>query len=208
LQRQAESGDDAAVPRTILAPRIAVWMLIQLSALALSMARLPLAARFPLETERLAVHELLVVQFLFSAMLFPWLLETVAEALAVVFTSIPMLALAALAGGVSTSRLAPASAFFVLWIIALTGWRAALRTGVRPMIGVACAMLLIGGSAALKYLAIEFGEARIADVAGHSPLLCSLAAVTDAELSWSQIVSAVLLSASGWVATTAQSKHK
>ena len=197
-------------PETSLSPRVAVWMLVQLGALALSMGRVALAARFPIDTERWAVHEMLAVQFLTSATLFPWLLGSIAAALAIVLTSIPMLLLAALAADVSTSVLLLPCVIFVLWILTLAGWLAVVRNGPMQTTAIALALLMSAGAVCLHYFAIEFGGTRadLAErIAAHSPMLYSMRALQEDALQWSKVATAAMLSASGW-AWAAAKLHK
>src|SRR5881227_2670709 len=74
---------------------LAVWLVLQLTALALAAARVPLsAAHFVAPGEALAIHEMLIVQFAASAMFFPFLLRDARRCVALMLTSAPMLQLA------------------------------------------------------------------------------------------------------------------
>src|SRR5437763_7314657 len=77
-------------PKSITAPLL-VWLIVQLLALALAAARVPLSAHFVQPGEALAIEEMLVAQFAASAMLFPFLLRDARCCVAMIVTAAPML---------------------------------------------------------------------------------------------------------------------
>lgn len=139
---------------------VLVWMLVLLGALLLPVLRVPLSARFPVPAERIALHEMLVVQTIASAMLFPLLLRSLVSTLMTVGLSVIFAELAAFLAGEDISRpMMIYVAWPALWIVGLWGWLAALRTRRAQMAGVAAAVLLSAGGAVLAYLSREFGDA-------------------------------------------------
>src|SRR5688572_25542965 len=125
-------------PHSPAAP-LFVWLVLQMAVLVLAAQRVPLSARFPLEAEKLAVHEMLVVQIAVSAMLFPWLLRDRITTLLITLSNILFAHLAAHLAGVPHTRAAIAAAYVVGWLIGLALWRPVLEHGRARMIGVAIA---------------------------------------------------------------------
>src|SRR5687768_10229078 len=74
---------------------VAAWLALQMVALLLAGFRVPLSARFPSPEEHVALHEMLVVQTIASALLFPVLFPTFATGVLVVATTPVMILLAA-----------------------------------------------------------------------------------------------------------------
>ena len=141
-------------PHSPAAP-LFVWLVLQMAVLVLAAQRVPLSARFPLEAEKLAVHEMLVVQIAPSAMLFPWLLRDRITTLLVALSAILFVHLAAHLAGVPHTRAAVAAAYVAGWLIGLALWRPVLEHGRARMIGVAIATSLSIGGAVLAYLRAE-----------------------------------------------------
>jgi hypothetical protein len=133
---------------------LAVWLLVQLGALALAAARVPLWAHFVQPGEATAVEEMLAVQFAISAMTFPFLVRDGRCCFAMIVSSAPMLQLAGVLAGASITRVAGAWSCLSLWLISLAIWQRALAARHRP-IGVAIANLLTLGGLVFLYLSTE-----------------------------------------------------
>jgi len=142
-------------PSSSIAGPLFLWLLLQLLALILAVARVPLSAHFARPPEALAVDEMLAVQITLSGMLFPWLMRTPTRCFAVILTAGPMLQLAGALAAMPTSRVMMLWCYVACWCLALAAWRAMLGSG-RDMIGVAIANLLTIGGIALWYLTAEF----------------------------------------------------
>ena len=140
--------------KPVTAPLL-VWLIVQLVALALAAARVPLSANFVRPAESLAVVEMLVVQFGASAMMFPFLLRDARSCLALILTAAPMLQLAGVLCEMSTGRVVGAWTCVAIWLAALTLWRAVLPTRHRPL-GVSIASLLTLGGVICWYISSEF----------------------------------------------------
>jgi hypothetical protein len=135
-----------------------LWLLIQVAALLLAAARVPLAAQYPAPAEMLAAHVVAVVQVTAAAVLAPYLLRDVAAFAAAVATVWPFLVLAGALSATSSTTLAVAAAYVTAWLVALSAANLALPAPSRHWT-VAAATVLTTGAAALGYLNAEFGGA-------------------------------------------------
>jgi hypothetical protein len=151
------ASPQAASARVAFWPVFA-WLAVQMLALLASVLRAPFSARFPAPAENLAIHEMLVVQMVASALLFPMLFPTLATGVIVVGSAPLMLQLAGvLAGEVEAVRWAYVCAYSAGWLIGLGLWSVALRTARARLYGVAAAGAIVVGGAMLAYLHREFG---------------------------------------------------
>jgi hypothetical protein len=148
------------------------WLAIQAVALLAAGFRIPFSARFPSPEELLAMHEMLFVQIVASALLFPVLLRNLGTAVFVI-TAAPLMMLLAgvMAGESDKSKLILGSLYPMLWLIGLAIWAFALQTPKARLYGVSVATLLAVGGAMLAYLDREFGApTQTYDWATHSYL--------------------------------------
>ena len=143
--------------KPITAP-LALWLFVQLLALGLAAARVPLSAHFPQPGESLALQEMLIAQFAVSAMTFPFLLRDARCCVATILTSAPMLQLAGVLAGDSLARVVGVWTCVALWLAALAIWNQALPSRHRPL-GVAILNLLTLGGLLFAYLSTEFHSA-------------------------------------------------
>jgi len=135
-----------------------LWLALQMLALLAAGFRIPFSARFPAPAEQLSIYEMLVVQTIASALLFPALFPTFSTAVAVVLATPLMLLLsAALAGRDLDTPLLGLGAYSTLWVVGLGLWRLGLSTPRARLYGVAGAALVVVGGAVLAYLRREFG---------------------------------------------------
>lgn len=144
--------------RGVVVAAVLLWLVIQLGALGASAARVPLWARTPEPVQRVAGAQMLAVQIIASAMLFPWLMPTVGTSFFIVLTSAPMLQLAGMLSGVAWSGVAPAWGYLCLWLVALAYWSVALQSVRARLCGMAIATSLALGVPLLRYLAMEFRD--------------------------------------------------
>jgi hypothetical protein len=148
----------SAAPRSIHFWPLFSWLALQMLALLAAGFRIPFSARFPAPEEQLAIHEMLVMQTIASALLFPALFPTFATAVAVVAaTPIMLLLSAALAGHPLDTPLLALGAYSTLWVASLGLWHVALGTPRARLLGVAGAGMAVTGGAVLAYLSREFG---------------------------------------------------
>ena len=193
------SGSVAAGPLTL-------WILVQLTALALAAARVPLLYRAPQPLERVAVHYVLAAQIVAAALLFPWLMRNVATGLCVILVSAPFAQLAALLAEVELSRAAVAWGFAALWMSALLAWSAVLRASARArLVAVALAGALAIVGPVLRYLRYEFfhfDQPTSETTQWIDPVSCALAQLQAGPMdAWPWVAGACLL-AGGVLART------
>src|SRR5687768_16676622 len=112
-------------PRTsVVAVPLMVWLLIQLAAVALAASGVELSASFPRPARSLAVHEMLVAQFVGSAMFVAVLFRGGWRAwLAIVVSAAPMLMLAAWLARLPMARVAALWVHVGTWLTMLALWR-------------------------------------------------------------------------------------
>jgi hypothetical protein len=135
------SGDE---PTPRLGPLLA-WLLIQLAALGLPCARVPLSARFPSAAETLALDELLVAQVVFAGMLSPVLLKDWRSFAASILTALPFISLSGYLASATIAVESRASLILCAWLVLLWLWQRALTSRHAGIILVATANLLTIG---------------------------------------------------------------
>lgn len=176
------------------------WLAVQMLALLAAALRVSFSARFPMPAERLAMHEMLVVQTVASAMLFPILFRGLASTILVI-ASAPLMALfaAALAAETRDRRLIAFCVLVCAWLVALAMWSWVLRTTRARLYGVAAALLLALGGVVVAYLNREFGgAAQTFEWHRHAllgPIMAGLALLETNEVSgptWEFVGAAVL----------------
>ena len=158
---------DGPLPRLEFAPVI-LWLAVQLAALALAAARVPLAAKYPRPEELLAAHLMLTVQVSASALLFPYLMRDWRTAASVIATAWPFLMLASTLAAVPVGRAVAAGAYVTLWLVALAAWAPLLTRPQLQSMGVAFAALVSVGGVALNYLRVEFSNLAYGNGTGHA----------------------------------------
>ena len=137
---------------------ISLWMALQLVALALAAGRVPLSARFPEPSERLAAVEMLVVQLGAAALLFPLLLNSWKRFWLTLLGLWPMLYLAGSLAGNRAPEIISAGSYATAWIVTLAIWRASLPSLEAQKIAVVLASLWTIGGCVLLYLHMEYGN--------------------------------------------------
>jgi hypothetical protein len=158
------------------------WLALQTVALLAAALRIPLSAQFPAPAEQLAMHEMIVVQVVGSALLFPLLFPTVATGLLIAGSAALMLQLAAVLAGQSNRGLMIVTCVYVAgWLVGLGLWSSALRTTRAKLYGVAGAALLAVGGTIVAYVGREFGAPADAfdwgRSAHHGPVIGAMAAL-------------------------------
>ena len=166
-----------------------VWLVIQMAVLVLAAQRVPLSARWPHESERLAVHEMLVAQIAVSALLFPWLLRDRITTILVAASGILFLYLAAFLAGVDHVRVTLVAGQVVGWIVGLAMWRPLLAQWRATMIGVGMATCVSLGSALLVYLRADAAKEPASWTVHLGPIMSALAQLHSASLaSWAFVI--------------------
>ena len=135
-----------------------MWLAVQLVALGLAAAGIPLAAKWPRPAEGLAPHVMLAAQIAAAALLFPYLLRSWHTAGVVVASAWPLLLIAAVLASAPLDRAAVGGMYVTAWLVALTIWRAGLPDTARRSIGVSAAAVVAIGDAAVWYLQSEYGS--------------------------------------------------
>jgi hypothetical protein len=135
---------------------LALWLVIQLGVLALIVARVPLAAQFPIASERLAPRFVLGSQVVAGALLFPFLLRNIRAAVQIVVSAIPFQLAAGYLAGINIRAMLWPALFVEGWLLTLTLWALWIRTQQMRLITIAVASCLTLGAATLSYLRVEF----------------------------------------------------
>jgi len=155
-----------------------LWLGIQLGVLALSAARVPLAAQYAEPAEWLAPHLLLSAQVIASGLLFPFILRNLRTSVQILATAIPFQLAAAYLAGLGAADVLQAAGFVQAWLVTLAIGVACLRSLSQQMLAVCAMSCLTLGGATLRYLNAEFGKGLIEpSLSSASPLLTTLAAV-------------------------------
>lgn len=136
---------------------LAIWLSVQLGALALAAWRVPLAAQYPQPGEFQAVRVLLAVQFLASALLCPTLLRGWRMALVTIASASVFVWLAgALSAWSITEPLLPTS-YLTLWLAGLFVWMMAVGARVSHVVAAVVSAYAAGGPL-LWYLGQDVGN--------------------------------------------------
>jgi hypothetical protein len=146
---------NASEQSSATAAPILVWTALQLSALALAAARVPLWARVNSPIESTALPLMLATQAAGSALLFPWLLRSLSAAVLAISMSVVFVQLAGLLGVAPIANTGVAAIGMILWLTGLAVWIPALRTQHSQAIAVAIVASVVIGAAGLNYLAME-----------------------------------------------------
>ena len=143
-----------------VAPMI-VWLLVQVFALLLAAARVPIWARFDAPIESWALCWMLAIQLAASALLFPWLMPDLRAGVCVALISLPFLLLAGLLARNPFTITLRACGVIQLWLAALTAWRIVLTSRTAQLLAAAIVSITTIGAAGVVYLAIEFNDAKL-----------------------------------------------
>ena len=134
-----------------------LWLVLQLIALIVATARVPLAAGYPQPAEFLAPHVMVVVQTTAAVLLFPYLLSSWPVAVAVMATTWPFIILSGLLSSVPGDRLVSTAGYVSGWLLTLAALSRALPPRARPF-AVAAGTLLAAGGVVGFYLEQDFGS--------------------------------------------------
>jgi hypothetical protein len=176
----------------ISAGAMGLWLAVQLLALIAAAARVRLWASFPATGETLAADELIVVQFIASALLITWMPNNISAAAAMIVSIWPMLALAGLLSAIDWSDLAVVGGYVSLWIAALGAARLSLKSELARRILATAATLLTLGGPILGYVRSEFGSSAPSAILASLPLPSALShmhAPPASPISWLMIAS-------------------
>jgi hypothetical protein len=178
------------------------WLLVQLAALLLAVARVPLAAEYPRAAERLAIYLLLATQILAAAALVPWLLRGWRASILAAACCWPLLAITATLSNVEPSRVLAAGGYLTAWIATLALWNAAASSQRLAFVVNAVASAIAAGGPLLWYLRAEFIP-RDTSTAGpawyYGPVLSAFSLVdgaAHAQSGWPVLFAAIALGGS------------
>jgi hypothetical protein len=183
-----------------------VWLLVQLAALLVAVARVPLAADYPRAAERLAIYMLLAAQSFAAAALMPWLLRGWRASILAAACCWPLLAIAAMLSSVPPTRALAAGGYLTAWIAALALWNAAAPSRRFAFVVSAVESAVAAGGPLLRYLRAEFvpPDASAAGATWHyGPVLSAFSLVDGApnfQGDWLVLLAAIVLGGSlAWV---------
>ena len=136
---------------------LAVWLVVQVGAVALAASRVPLAADWPDPAERVAPHALLAAQVVAAALLFPWLLAGRRSLAVVAATAVPMTLAAGHLAFAPVGRSLLIAGWLAAWLLDLALLRSLLpRSGRWDGAASAAVNLLAVGPVGLLYLLADF----------------------------------------------------
>ena len=151
-----------------------VWLLIQLLALTLAAARVKLWARFAAAGEIYAFDELIVAQFITSSLLFPFLCRSSRSTLAMILSSVPMIALAGFLSWSGLERCGWIALNLALWMASLHAWWRVVEGSPFALIAVAIAGSMNIAAPIVAYLSVETRGGELWRSAACIPLLAAL----------------------------------
>jgi hypothetical protein len=143
---------------------------LQLVALLLAAAHVPLSARFPQPVETQATAEMAAMQIMAAALLFPALLKDWNQCAFAAISVWPMLRIAGLMGGESDAHIYATAAYVTGWLVTLALWRSILPTEASRMLAVAIASLWALGGPILLYLRAEYGGITVWPGEANDPI--------------------------------------
>ena len=175
-----EPATAAPVIRSPFGP-ICLWLLIQMTALAISTTRVPFyaAKSFPEPAEILAAGVMLTFQIGAAAMLFPYLLRDWRATGLVVIASWPFMILAQILTSEPGFRTyLTAAPFVAVWLVGLALWRSILRSPRWLAAAATVATLITFGGPLLYYFRSEYRTGMTTYLPGSWGPLCGALTVS------------------------------
>jgi hypothetical protein len=153
---------------------IAIWLTMQLAALAIAVGRVALWARAPQDGEQLALPIMIAFQVATSALIFPHLLSNLRATTLAVASAWTMGSLAMFLADAPFTALVRGELYVSVWLIALHIWSRVLPTPGLRLLGTAVTAMLSLGGPVLWYLRNDFhqsGEAfQFQSITSFGPL--------------------------------------
>jgi hypothetical protein len=146
----------ATPPSLAVTACLILWLVVQLGAIWLASARVPLWARLPQAAELWAIHYLVVAQVAASALTFPWLMKSWASTVAVIATAWPFVFLAGLLSPLPVQTVVLVAVYLSIWLLALRILRSPLSSTRQQFTRVAAAALWAFGGPILIFLHLEY----------------------------------------------------
>lgn len=169
-----------AAPSIVLP--LTTWVIVQLLALGLSAAQVPLSAHFVRPPERAALEVMLCVQFATAALLFPSLLRSLGSSICVTALAWVYLLLAGFLATVPMTTQAWTGLHLTAWLAALAAWSSILSATPARSIGAAVAGFGILGTVVLLYVRMEYQPGASTALLDHTPLLAALRQAQNTDL--------------------------
>lgn len=180
---------------------LALWLIIQLGVLALIVARVPLAAHYPVASETLAPRFVLAAQVIAAALLFPFLLRHIHITAQIVFSAVPFQLAAAYLAGENLRSIVWPALYVEAWLLTLAIWARWIRSQPAQLIAIAIASSLTLGAATLSYLRVEFNPTSSANsLLDKTPPLPATWAILDGSKSIHPWLLLGFLAAAGLIA--------
>jgi hypothetical protein len=146
---------------------IAIWLAIQLAALALCASRFMFWARSIAVSEQLALHAIIAVQIASASLLFPHLLRTWRSTILAMVSGIVLAQLAGELADIPPKSLLFAEIYVVGWLAGLHLLSRSLPTDLSRLIASSLVTMISVGGPVLWYLRADFSGADSANL--HVP---------------------------------------
>ncbi len=166
---------------------ITVWIGCQTLVLLAAAAGVRLWSRQPGPPESLALSELVGVQIVAAALLFPVVLADGRTLVVNLSLIVPMQQLAGLLSAVPQAVVLRSTAFVAVWVVGLAGWARTARTDRARTAAVVAATLLSVGGALIWYDRAEAAAesaAELPDPLRYGPLMSGVTGATTASAEW------------------------
>jgi hypothetical protein len=144
--------------KTLDAPSLAAWMLIQLMALAASAFRVRFWARQPLAAEQLGLATMLATQIAAGSLLFPMLLRNWRSTIVAIAAAWPLALLASFLADAELHRLVLGEAYVSVWLITLFVFARVIHNPSCQLFAVSLAGAITLGIPLLGYLRWDFSS--------------------------------------------------
>jgi hypothetical protein len=167
-----------------------VWAILQVLAIGLAVARVPLAAQYPMIGEFHASQVLLAVQLPLAAMLMPVLLTNWRATLAASLLAGLLQSIASLLTDVPPAQTAPCVIYATLWVATLGAMRCALRDSRSLLSTGGGIAAFVAGGPLLIYLGADLSSREsLRDIGGPLlPMLESWPSVPQSAWIWLAVV--------------------
>ncbi len=165
-------------PKSLRAAPLAMWIAVQLGALALGAWQAPLARLFTQPAQRAALDEMAVIQIAVASVAFTMLTADLFTTLATIAIAWPMLQLAGFIAAAPAGAVIAAGLYISAWIVGLGLMARAAKTEAARMTLVAILAAWSLGGAAFWYLQLEFHSPSIGSAA-WGPILGALSVERD-----------------------------
>jgi hypothetical protein len=183
-----------------------VWLGLQLAALFVAAARVPLWAQAPQAVELLALHVMLITQVIFSSLLFPWLLRSWQSTLAAIMTAAVFTFIASLFSSVPSKNVGDLSLFVGGWLVALWFIQLPLASTGAQMTAIAVISLWAAGGPVLGFLQMEYGlpvaPPNVVEGIFFGPISGGIDILSDQAAKAFEVLGTAAAAGIGWIAVS------